>query len=156
MPSKDWWKHARARDSKYCSSQYITLTCLMQLFADWGVDYLKMDGCFADPLTFDEGYPTVTRALNESGRHIVFSCSWPAYQVWGGMKVNLSSNQSVVMHLFSSTNKNNNRSLFSVYQPNYQLIAKHCNLWRNYNDIQVRTCQLSFKVRRLYQKPGKT
>jgi len=74
-----------------------------------------MDGCFADPLTFDEGYPTVTRALNESGRHIVFSCSWPAYQVWGGMKVNLSSNQSVVMHLFSSTNKNNNRSLFSVY-----------------------------------------
>ena len=46
-----------------------------------------MDGCFADPLTFDEGYPTVTRALNESGRHIVFSCSWPAYLVWGGIKV---------------------------------------------------------------------
>ena len=46
-----------------------------------------MDGCFADPLTFDEGYPSVTKALNESGRHIVFSCSWPAYQVWGGMKV---------------------------------------------------------------------
>ena len=66
-----------------------TLTFPMQLFADWGVDYLKMDGCFADPLTFDEGYPTVTRALNESGRHIVFSCSWPAYQVWGGMKVML-------------------------------------------------------------------
>lgn len=78
----------------------------MELFADWGVDYLKMDGCFADPLTFDEGYPSVTKALNESGRHIVFSCSWPAYQVWGGMK------------------------------PNYQLIAKNCNLWRNYNDIQ--------------------
>lgn len=57
------------------------------MFADWGVDYLKMDGCFADPLTFDEGYPSVTKALNESGRHIVFSCSWPAYQVWGGMKV---------------------------------------------------------------------
>ena len=46
-----------------------------------------MDGCFADPLTFDMGYPMVTRALNESGRHIVFSCSWPAYQVWEGMKV---------------------------------------------------------------------
>lgn len=46
-----------------------------------------MDGCFADPLTFDEGYPSVTKALNESGRHIAFSCSWPAYQVWGGMKV---------------------------------------------------------------------
>ena len=48
---------------------------------------MKMDGCFADPLAFDEGYPTVTRALNESGRHIVFSCSWPAYLVWGGIKV---------------------------------------------------------------------
>ena len=65
----------------------VLLNFLPQLFADWGVDYLKMDGCFADPLTFDEGYPTVTRALNDSGRHIVFSCSWPAYQVWGGMKV---------------------------------------------------------------------
>ena len=64
-----------------------TLNFLLQLFADWGVDYLKMDGCFADPLTFEEGYPSVTRALNESGRHIVFSCSWPAYQVWGGMTV---------------------------------------------------------------------
>lgn len=66
---------------------HVLLNFLPQLFADWGVDYLKMDGCFADPLTFDEGYPTVTRALNDSGRHIVFSCSWPAYQVWGGMKV---------------------------------------------------------------------
>ena len=64
-----------------------TFNFLLQLFADWGVDYLKMDGCFADPLTFDVGYPVVTRALNESGRHIVFSCSWPAYQVWGGMRV---------------------------------------------------------------------
>ena len=61
-----------------------------------------MDGTFADPLTFDEGYSTVTKALNESGRHIVFSCSWPAYQVWGGMKVKqlifLSSFSAVQVH----------------------------------------------------------
>ena len=66
---------------------YRILLSFLQLLADWGVDYLKMDGCFADPLTFDDGYPTVTKALNESGRHIVFSCSWPAYLVWGGIKV---------------------------------------------------------------------
>ena len=29
----------------------------------------------------DTGYPMVTKALNNTGRPIVFSCSWPAYQV---------------------------------------------------------------------------
>ena len=57
-----------------------------------------MDGCFADPLTFDEGYPSVTKALNESGRHIVFSCSWPAYQVWGGMKVSAKAFNKFRVH----------------------------------------------------------
>lgn len=28
----------------------------------------------------DTGYPMVTKALNNTGRPIVFSCSWPAYQ----------------------------------------------------------------------------
>lgn len=79
---------ASSVENDHTSYAKYMLNILLQLFADWGVDYLKMDGCFADPLTFDEGYPMVTRALNESGRHIVFSCSWPAYQVWGGMKVN--------------------------------------------------------------------
>ncbi|KAK3733255.1 hypothetical protein QZH41_011098, partial [Actinostola sp. cb2023] len=78
----------------------------MQTFADWGVDYLKLDGCYANPKSFDTGYPSVTKALNNTGRPIVFSCSWPAYQVGQGV------------------------------QPDYQRIAKYCNLWRNYNDIQ--------------------
>ena len=51
------------------------------MFAGWGVDYLKLDGCYADPKTMDKGYPMVTKALNNTGRPMVFSCSWPAYQV---------------------------------------------------------------------------
>ncbi|XP_074629049.1 alpha-N-acetylgalactosaminidase-like [Acropora palmata] len=77
-----------------------------QTFADWGVDYLKLDGCYSSPREMDEGYPKFTRALNKTGRPIVFSCSWPAYQVY----MNIT--------------------------PDYKKIAKHCNLWRNYGDIQ--------------------
>ena len=50
------------------------------------------------------GYPEFGKHLNETGRPIVYSCSWPAY--WGD-KI-----------------------------PNYPAIAKSCNLWRNYGDIQ--------------------
>ncbi|EDO28386.1 predicted protein, partial [Nematostella vectensis] len=62
-----------------------------QTFAKWGVDYLKLDGCYSDPKTYDTGYPKVTTALNVTGRPIVFSCSWPAYQVGAGIKVNDAS-----------------------------------------------------------------
>jgi len=77
-----------------------------QTFAEWGVDYLKLDGCYADPRKMDKGYPKFARALNRTDRPIVFSCSWPAYQVYMNMT------------------------------PNYEKIGKHCNLWRNYADIQ--------------------
>lgn len=50
------------------------------------------------------GYPEFGKHLNETGRPIVYSCSWPAY--WGDRL------------------------------PNYPLIQKTCNLWRNYGDIQ--------------------
>ena len=51
------------------------------------MDYLKLDGCYADPKTMDTGYPMVTEALNKTGRPIVFSCSWPAYQVASNITV---------------------------------------------------------------------
>ena len=50
-------------------------------------------------------YPSLGEALNETGRPILYSCSWPAYQVDEGT------------------------------HPDYQSISKHCNLWRNFNDI---------------------
>ena len=51
----------------------------------------------------DTGYPMVTKALNKTGRPIVFSCSWPAYQ---------SSTRTV--KVFVNNNNNTNIYLFSV------------------------------------------
>lgn len=73
-------------------------------FASWGVDYVKLDGCYSDLDDMEQGYPEFGKHLNETGRPIVYSCSWPAY--WGDRL------------------------------PNYPLIQKSCNLWRNYGDIQ--------------------
>ena len=50
-----------------------------ETFAEWGVDSLKLDGCHASPEIYETGYPNMSRALNSTGRHILFSCSWPAY-----------------------------------------------------------------------------
>lgn len=51
-----------------------------QTFANWGVDYVKMDGCFASEIELDRGYPEFGRALNKTGRPMVYSCSWPFYK----------------------------------------------------------------------------
>jgi hypothetical protein len=47
-------------------------------FADWGVDYLKVDGCGSPPY-YSIGYPAMGAALVSTGRNIVYSCSWPVY-----------------------------------------------------------------------------
>jgi len=41
---------------------------------------LKLDGCHASEEIYQSGYPNMTHALNATGRPIVFSCSWPAYE----------------------------------------------------------------------------
>ncbi|XP_072040644.1 alpha-N-acetylgalactosaminidase-like isoform X3 [Amphiura filiformis] len=74
--------------------------------ADWGVDMLKMDGCYADVKTMKTGYPQMTKYLNATGRPILFSCSWPDYERGAGIPIN------------------------------YTLVAENCNIWRNYVDIQ--------------------
>lgn len=51
----------------------------VNLFAEWGIDSLKLDGCYCNVTEFPTGYPAVTKALNATGRPILFSCSWPAY-----------------------------------------------------------------------------
>lgn len=48
-------------------------------FANWTVDSLKLDGCYAEENQYAIGYPQMTRALNATGRQIIYSCSWPAY-----------------------------------------------------------------------------
>ncbi|XP_075234701.1 alpha-N-acetylgalactosaminidase-like isoform X2 [Lycorma delicatula] len=77
-----------------------------QLFKEWEVDYVKLDGCYSNISQMDKGYPEFGRHLNETGRKIVYSCSWPAYQ----------EDVDIL--------------------PDYEKIAENCNLWRNYDDIQ--------------------
>ncbi|XP_068146968.1 alpha-N-acetylgalactosaminidase [Drosophila tropicalis] len=76
-----------------------------QTFADWDVDYVKLDGCYANLTDMVDGYPEFGRLLNATGRPMVYSCSWPAYQEDEGQ------------------------------MPDYESLKKHCNLWRNWNDI---------------------
>lgn len=75
-------------------------------FADWEVDYVKLDGCYSLPRDMDKGYSEFGFHLNRTGRKMVYSCSWPVYQIYNGM------------------------------QPNFTAIIEHCNLWRNFDDIQ--------------------
>ncbi|XP_037069521.1 alpha-N-acetylgalactosaminidase-like, partial [Pollicipes pollicipes] len=77
-----------------------------QTFADWDIDYVKLDGCYSHPKDMDRGYPEFGYYLNRTGRPMVYSCSWPVYQIYSGMT------------------------------PDYASIVQHCNLWRNFDDIQ--------------------
>ncbi|XP_025421570.1 alpha-N-acetylgalactosaminidase-like [Sipha flava] len=76
-----------------------------QQFAEWGVDYVKLDGCYSDIRDMEKGYAEFGKHLKNTGRPIVYSCSWPAYQEGKGMPIN------------------------------YTALVEHCNLWRNYGDI---------------------
>lgn len=69
------------------------------------MDSLKVDGCYANTSDFEWMYPSLGEALNRTGRPILYSCSWPAYQVGEGS------------------------------DPDYASISRHCNLWRNFDDI---------------------
>ncbi|KAL3115411.1 hypothetical protein niasHT_020084 [Heterodera trifolii] len=77
-----------------------------QTFADWKVDYLKLDGCYMNSSMMPDEYPKMGVALNRTGRQIVYSCSWPDY----------------FDHNFEE-------------KINYTAVAYWCNLWRNFDDI---------------------
>ena len=66
-----------------------------------------MDGCHVDVKLMDAGYPAMALSLNLTQRPIVFSCSWPDYLRASGIP------------------------------PNYKKVAEYCNLWRNFDDIDV-------------------
>jgi hypothetical protein len=56
-------------------------------YAAWGVDYLKYDNCYTDHGAPQQRYPAMAKALDASGRDILYSlCEWgrenPA--VWAG------------------------------------------------------------------------
>src|SRR5690242_12624343 len=52
-------------------------------FAEWGVDYVKEDWCYADGLNAPVQYAKFRDALAKAGRPIVFSiCEWGSNQPW--------------------------------------------------------------------------
>ena len=83
----------------------------MATFAAWGVDALKVDGCYADPASMNITYPALSRAINATGRAMWYSCSWPCYVGGcGGGPATLSA--ALAGELRES-----------------------CNTWRDFNDM---------------------
>lgn len=58
-----------------------------QTFADWGVDYVKLDGCFMRNFDREWNYVEYGKHLNKTNRPMVYSCSLPAYQEPLGIRV---------------------------------------------------------------------
>jgi alpha-galactosidase len=53
------------------------------LFASWGVDYLKYDNCNNQGISGQTRYTTMSNALKSTGRSILFAlCSWGTENVW--------------------------------------------------------------------------
>ena len=85
-----------------------------ETFAEWGVDYVKLDGCWmtleriVDPQSnFEAAYTAFGNALRNVSRPMVYSCSWPAY---------IGSDES-------------KKPFDTMYT------KSACNLWRNWADI---------------------
>jgi len=77
-----------------------------QTYAEWGVDYVKLDGCYTPVSDMKSIYTQNSQAFNKTGRPMVFSCSWPAYA-----------------------------NLQNITTP-YDYIVTICNLWREWYDIR--------------------
>jgi hypothetical protein len=89
-------------------------------FARWGIDSLKVDGCYTTAPQFPVLYPQFGAALAKTLRPIVYQCSWPAYIVGSA---------------------------------NFTEIARFCNMWRAYDDIQDSSDSLFSIIRWWGQEP---
>nr|CAH7734606.1 unnamed protein product [Callosobruchus chinensis] len=112
-------------------------------FAEWGVDYLKLDGCHIDYTKIEIGYIEMQKHLNKTGRPIMFSCSWPDYQEEQGMKVMLhpwypkhSTYLGYSLFLNECYTVNLIITNVEMFQSNYTALQQTCNLWRNWKDIE--------------------
>lgn len=75
-----------------------------QTLADWGVDWVTLDGCNTDQVeTLNSAYPDFGHYLNQTGRHMVYECYWPMYLKQKGMHIDWGK------------------------------ISSTCNLWRMYD-----------------------
>ncbi|KAM9992422.1 hypothetical protein ACTFIY_009845 [Dictyostelium cf. discoideum] len=74
-------------------------------FAEWGVDFVKMDGCNMQVSYMKKAYTDLGQYLQNTGRPMVYSCSWPTYAYV----------QNITMP--------------------FDYIEGICNLWREFQDI---------------------
>eukprot|EP00026_Physarum_polycephalum_P008699 Phypoly_transcript_08795.p1 GENE.Phypoly_transcript_08795~~Phypoly_transcript_08795.p1 ORF type:complete len:395 (+),score=34.18 Phypoly_transcript_08795:71-1255(+) len=74
-------------------------------YLEWGVDYVKLDGCYTNVSDMHAIYTLNSELFNATGRPMVFSCSWPTYAYYQGIPVN------------------------------FTYVASICNLWREYDDV---------------------
>lgn len=77
-----------------------------ETLAGWQLDSFKFDGCYIDPLKAESICPAMARALNETKRPILLVCEWPFYM------------------------------MYAHAEPNFELAAQSCNVWRYYDDIE--------------------
>ncbi|KAI1283825.1 Alpha-galactosidase A [Halotydeus destructor] len=78
-----------------------------ELFGSWNVHMVKMDGCRVPQVKdLNALYKEFGKHLMNTNKKILYSCSWPYYQIH-----------------------------YSKVQPNYNQISKHCNMMRTYHDI---------------------
>jgi len=89
----------------YPGSEYYMQTDA-NTFAEWGIDFLKFDGCNSDPKDMPYAYPIMAKFLNMTGRPIMFDCEWPIHMVMANLT------------------------------PNMENVRASCNLWRVHGDIQ--------------------
>ena len=83
----------------------------VEQFVEWGIDSLKVDGCYAEVSEMSGLYSNLSDVLNKTGRPILFSCSWPAY---------------AADHCENPTDMDT--------------LQRFCHLWRNTDDIMDQVC----------------
>jgi len=77
-----------------------------ETYASWSVDYVKLDGCYSNPQEMQDIYTEYGMYLNQTGRPMVYSCSYPAYTEYYNVTID------------------------------WDHLTKICNLWREYDDIR--------------------
>ncbi|KAL3319594.1 hypothetical protein Ciccas_001726 [Cichlidogyrus casuarinus] len=97
----------------------------LKLLRTWGVEYIKMDGCYASQNQYEEGHEVFSQFINMTGHPIAFSCEYPLYFDW--------------------------EKKYDVFD--WSRLQKNCNLWRMYTDI-VSSWQSVLSIINLYKKHG--
>lgn len=78
------------------------------LFAEWGVDSLKFDGCNLEAGKAESICPRMASAIEKARRPMVVICEWPFYMLRRQPKLS----------------------------PNYTLAQQACNAWRYFDDVE--------------------